>query len=228
MKPHRDQAYTILSGRGLEIGAFHEPAKLGAQCSVKYFDAIDEREAAALFPEVDPSLFVHVDYKGNLDSEGLAVLPSEAFDFVIINHVLEHVTNPFFAIKEVFRVLKTNGFAVISIPDKRFTFDSKRELTPWEHLWGDYLEHTTVNSDEHYIDFLKSAAPHVFDEPPANLPVHIERVRSRREHAHVWTSESFKAHLSKLLPLLDISAELVKESTAETNHFEYFCIWRKV
>lgn len=228
MKPHRDQAYALLSGYGLEIGAFHEPARVNDRCNVEYFDAIDEREAARLFPEVPANQFVHVHHKGNLDSDGLGLFADGTFDFVIINHVIEHVANPLFVIEELFRILKANGFLVISVPDKRYTFDSKRELTSWEHLWNDYLVRTSFNSDDHYIDFLRSAAPHVFTEPPENLRHHVERARLRREHAHVWTSASFKEHLIKVLPLFGVSAEITSESNAEENQIEYFCVLRKV
>ena len=60
------------------------------------------------------------------------MLSDNTFDFVILNHVIEHVANPINAIKEIFRV--TRGLVVISAPDKHFTFDKQRQLTPFDHL----------------------------------------------------------------------------------------------
>lgn len=39
-----------------------------------------------------------------------------SFDFVIANHVLEHIPDDIKAIKEVFRVLKPNGLAILQVP----------------------------------------------------------------------------------------------------------------
>lgn len=38
------------------------------------------------------------------------------FDAVLCNHVLEHVTNDILAMREIFRVLKPGGFAILQVP----------------------------------------------------------------------------------------------------------------
>ena len=128
----RSEVYQTLSGKGLEIGAFEHPAELPNSCEVKYFDRISTEDARTLFPEVDFTSLNPIDYTGDLDRDGLAQFQSDSFDFVIINHVLEHVLNPIHAIRECF-ILKNNGSLLISIPDKRFTFDRDRKLTDWEN-----------------------------------------------------------------------------------------------
>lgn len=50
-------------------------------------------------------------------SEELVPFPDGWFDFVVCFEVLEHVTSPYHAIKEMKRICKTNGFIHISIPD---------------------------------------------------------------------------------------------------------------
>lgn len=225
---HRAAALAALSGRGLEVGALHEPSRLGAGCRVEYFDAITEAEARALFPELPPGGFVHVDHRGDLDRGGLGLFADGSFDFVIMSHVLEHLANPLNAVREAFRVVRPGGFAVLAIPDMRFTFDARRPLTPWEHLWGDYEGRVEDSSDEHYLDFLRSAAPHVFSEPAGNLAIHVARVRSRREHAHVWSSQSFRDQLLRAMEAFGIRASPEFESTGDANGLEYFSVWRKV
>lgn len=42
--------------------------------------------------------------------------PSLSFDFVIANHVLEHVSDELQALKELYRVLKNGGFAILQTP----------------------------------------------------------------------------------------------------------------
>ncbi len=44
---------------------------------------------------------------------------NEQFDWVIANHVLEHIENENFAIEEIYRVLKPDGKAIIQIPFSR-------------------------------------------------------------------------------------------------------------
>ena len=224
---HRLAALGVLAGAGLEIGALHEPTRVGAGCRVEYFDALTEAQARALFPELPPGGFVHVDHVGDLDRGGLGVFGDGSFDFAIMNHVLEHLANPLLSVRELFRIVRPGGVVVVSIPDMRFTFDARRPLTSWEHLWGDYQEGVVESSDEHYLDFLRSAAPHVFTEPAANLPIHVARVRSRREHAHVWSSRSFREHLVRALAAFGIEASPVFESTGDENRLEYFSMWRK-
>tara|TARA_B100001248_G_scaffold255657_1_gene235678 strand:- start:4858 stop:5589 length:732 start_codon:yes stop_codon:yes gene_type:complete len=43
-------------------------------------------------------------------------LEDQSYDFVICNHVLEHVSNDIKAIEEIYRILKKGGRAVIQVP----------------------------------------------------------------------------------------------------------------
>jgi len=53
-------------------------------------------------------------------------LPFEdnAFDFIICNHVLEHIPNDTKAMQELYRVLAPNGTAIVQVP-----YDKNREVT---------------------------------------------------------------------------------------------------
>jgi SAM-dependent methyltransferase len=224
---HRGFGYASISGSGLEIGALHEPASIPPGARVQYFDAVSEAQAAELYPEIPRERLVRVDFVADLDNGGLGQFKDGAFDFVIINHVLEHVANPVKAVREVFRICRSGGIVVISIPDKDYTFDRGRELTTWEHLWSDYVGDVRESGDDHYEGFLRSAAPHVFKEPPENLKIHIQLSRNRREHAHVWTSETFGAFLQACFQNLGIDAVCRYRSLAQDNRIEYFSAWQK-
>src|SRR3989338_7800502 len=130
--PWMDRGYALLSGNGIEIGALHEPAIIPAGVNVSYVDVVTREEAISFFPELDSSLhkdFVKVDHIVNIEKEGLRKFQDSTLDFVILNHVLEHIANPIFVLGECFRVIKAGGRLVISIPDKRFTFDKNRDIT---------------------------------------------------------------------------------------------------
>ena len=66
---HRKIAYKKLTGRGLEIGAMHHPAKLDSSCKVEYCDVISAADAVKHFPEVGKVKFVEVDHLINLDTQ---------------------------------------------------------------------------------------------------------------------------------------------------------------
>jgi len=45
----------------------------------------------------------------------------ESQDFIIANHVLEHVINVIQSVRRWYEVLKPNGILYLSVPDWRFT-----------------------------------------------------------------------------------------------------------
>jgi len=223
----RQHGFNLLRGKGIEIGAFHEPAPLPAGAHVTYADVFTRAQAIALFPEVDPVRMVDPAIIIDLDRTGLGSIGSDSLDFVIACHVLEHLANPLFAIAEIFRVLGPGGRAVIAIPYKRFTFDQPRALTSFAHLWNDYQGRVTESTDDHYLDFLCAVTTWVAGLPAAQQLEHIQRARRRREHSHVWDSDSFRETLLITLPLVGRRARLIYESPGDANRFEYFSVWEK-
>lgn len=70
-------------------------------------------------------------------------LPDESFDYIICNHVLEHVEDDMVALKEFNRVLKKGGTAILQVPiNKSFTttYEDKNITTPEdrEKYFGQY------------------------------------------------------------------------------------------
>lgn len=225
---HRKEGYHFLKGHGLEIGALHQPAILPKYCTVKYCDVCTREEAIHHFPELNITDLVSVDFICDLDTQGLNPFSSAQFDFVIFNHVIEHVANPIKIVSELFRILKVQGHLIISAPDKDFTYDKNRALTPFQHLLGEYQASVTVVTDDHYLDFLRALHPHLFAPgKEASIEKKLKRVRDRREHAHVWDSESFSAFMHRTLALLRIEATCVFVHLGQQNKFEYFSVWQK-
>lgn len=224
---HRDEGYALLQGKGLEVGAFNEPAALPDSCSVRYFDALDPQEAAKRFPELDPSGFVPVDFIGDIDRRDLRQAGEAAYDFAIANHVIEHVACPIAMIEDLFYLLSAGGRLAISAPDKRYTFDKERDLTSFAHLEREYREGVTEVDDAHYMDFLQHVAKHVFEEPGRDIAGDIAWVRSRREHAHVWDSDSFLDFLEQCKRTLGIHFEVDYLNKGDANGIECFAVLTK-
>lgn len=224
---HRNAGFNCLKGYGLEIGAMHNPSPIPEGCIIEYLDAIPAARAMELFKEIDPALIIEPTYLGDLDRDCLKNFDDGKFDFVILNHVIEHVANPIYVIYEIFRIVKKAGLAVISCPDKRFTFDKDRDLTTFDHLMEEFINKVRDVADNHYIDFLSKVHPNIMHLPMDQFHIHLENVRQRREHAHVWDSKTFKDFLYRSFNFLNINAICVYESNGNSNQFEYFSVWEK-
>lgn len=107
------------------------------------------------------------------------------------------------------------------------TWDIPRNLTPFDHLLADYRNAVTENSDDHYLDFLGGVAPAILTERPESVAHHVARARARREHCHVWDSESFRDFLVRSIELGPCQALPLYESGSDQNQFEYFGVWER-
>ncbi|MFZ6645907.1 class I SAM-dependent methyltransferase [Undibacterium sp. TJN25] len=94
-----------------------------------------ERYLSLLIQNQGPAEYIKADMfprdaevkKINLEEIGY---PDESFDFVIANHVLEHVSDDRKAIGEVHRVLKKGGYALLQTPYSAILPTSVAEFTP--------------------------------------------------------------------------------------------------
>lgn len=86
--------------------------------------------------------------------------PESQYDVVICNHVLEHVDDDQKAIKEIFRVLKPGGWAVMQVPidwNRENTYEDSAIVSPSERElhFGQY-DHVRFHGRD-YPDRLSSA-----------------------------------------------------------------------
>jgi predicted SAM-dependent methyltransferase len=83
-----------------------------------------EKKLSEIIMQCCPSLYIKADLypvSDDIVKVDLLELPYDdrSFDWVIANHVLEHVADPLKAVREIHRVLKANGFAIIQTPYSR-------------------------------------------------------------------------------------------------------------
>ena len=88
-------------------------------------------------------------------------LPFEdnAYDIIFCNHVLEHIPDDIKAMKELYRILKTGGMAILQVPqdlNREFTFedDSITDREERAKIFGQY-DHVRVYGRD-YFDKLRS------------------------------------------------------------------------
>jgi len=181
-------SYATLSGNGIEIGAMDLPLRVKKGVRVKYLDRISKADSAKIFPDIQNSL-VDVDIIGN--GETLEVVQSESQDFVIGNHFIEHTENPVATIKNMLRVVRPGGKIFMAIPDKRFTFDEKREITPVSHFIKDYEEGPKWSEHGHYFDFVKHT-DHGIGKSDVEIEEVIKNLKEKNWsiHYHVWDHQA--------------------------------------
>lgn len=223
---YREDGCRLLRGRGIEIGALHMPAALSPALQVEYCDAMDRAEAAARYPEILPWQFVEPDHVIDVDRDGLSAFANDSLDFVIANMVLSSVANPVRLLGEMFRVVRPGGHVVISVADKRFTYDRDRPLRSFDDLASAWKEGVVSASDEQYLALLETVNIGATRGPARLVAASVRRARDRREPIHVWDSAGFVDFLARSRELLGISADCVFEREGAETGIEHFSIWR--
>ena len=173
-------AWHFICGNGLEIGAAYQPLDVPPEASVTYVDRMTVEELRGHYPELAGGI-IPVDLVD--DGERLTKVPDESQDFIIANHFLEHCEDPIGAIGSHLRKLKPGGILFYAVPDKRYTVDYRRPLTPLEHMVSDHERGPERSRGEHYeewerlVDGRRSAT----DLDTSGYSIHM----------HVWTEAEF-------------------------------------
>lgn len=189
MSAKRQRFTRWLQGDGIEIGALHNPLPVPAGARVRYVDHLDEAGLRAHYPELGDVAFAPVSIIGS--AEDLSAVPDESVDFVIANHLLEHLEYPIRGLLEFQRVLKPHGILYLALPDQRQTFDVKRQLTTSEHI---FAEHETRSAEAsrrgHYLDWSINVDKM---EPGRQAEEHADDLLRRHYsiHFHVWRPDTF-------------------------------------
>lgn len=113
------------------------------------------------------------------------------FDFVCSSHVFEHIANPIKALYEWKRVIKEGGIIYCGVPDKRFTFDHRRQRTTLSHLIDDYQMDVDQSDTTHILDLIDNWDGRL-DSCWGNRRQLLEHIRANPLsgiHHHVWIKE---------------------------------------
>jgi len=166
-----------LRGEGLEIGGLDKPLKVPAGVRVRYVDFQTSGDlqkfnpgAAAAEPDI-------VD-----DGATLGSVADSSQDFVIACHLIEHMEDPIGAVKNWLRVLRRGGIIFLAFPDKRFTFDAPRPVTPFAHLMEDHRDGGASSRFAHHEEIHRLVLG-ITDK--RQILRNIEEMG--HTHCHVWT-----------------------------------------
>ena len=227
---YKKNAIDLLKGNGLEIGALHNKFLKDDSndiLHIEYLDVVDSFEAGKNFKEIDPSSIKSPKYVADASKVSVKEITGNEYDFIICNHVIEHVANPVRFLDSLFSGIKRGGLLVLSAPDKDYTFDKKRTSSSYNSLLAAYYLEKDSSCDARYIDFLEGVHPEVFENKERFLEAFVH-VKSRFEHVFVWRSDEFREQLLMILKLLNISYSIELESLGSDNKYEYFVVIKKI
>jgi predicted SAM-dependent methyltransferase len=200
-----DVAGAYLRGRGIEIGALHRPLRVPHMARVSYLDRLSREELYRQYPNLANHELVPVDIVDN--GERLARVADASQDFLIANHFLEHCQDPIGTLVHFFRVVRDQGILFLTVPDKRYTFDRDRPVTPLRHLLADHQVSPELSKREHVIEFvrlvLKTADPEEIERQTHHLLATDFSI-----HYHVWTQKELMELLLELRRKVAFEVEL--------------------
>jgi predicted SAM-dependent methyltransferase len=200
LSDERKRLASLLTGQGIEIGALHRPLELPAQAVVTYVDKVPMEVLREHYKTLEASELAPVQILGS--AEDLSAFADASLDFVIANHLIEHLEDPIQALKEFSRVLRRGGLVYMCVPDSRVTFDRTRPLTPFEHVLAEHRggrEVLAANRREHFVDWVSNVSDvGQMEEVARPVPLKQQEAQLRQLmemeysiHFHCWTSATF-------------------------------------
>ena len=189
-----DLARRHLRGAGLEIGALHRPLRVPPGVTVRYVDRLRADELRARYPEYADRWIVEPEVID--DSAVLSTVADHSQDFLIANHVLEHMEDPIGTLETWLRVVRPGGVLFLAVPDKRRSFDGLRATTTLEHLRRDHDEGPAWSRAGHYEEYAR-LAERVEEATVASRAAELER-DGVDIHFHVFTLDTLVGFLLAL------------------------------
>jgi predicted SAM-dependent methyltransferase len=184
-----------------------------AQANVSYVDRMTVEDLVASYAEdIAGKDLVAVDVVA--DGETLATVADDSQDFIVANHFLEHTADPIGAIGSHLAKLRPGGVLFYAVPDKRYSFDFRREVTPLAHLVRDHEEGPEVSRREHYDEWGLLVTGTEEERDADNWPERGAEMARALEaedysiHHHVWTESAFLELLLHCQERFDAGVEI--------------------
>jgi predicted SAM-dependent methyltransferase len=211
-EPRMQIANRYLQGEGIEVGALNNPLEVPKSVKVRYVDRMSVEKLRQHYPELAASRLVDPDIIDN--GEQLTTIPDASQDFIIANHFLEHCQDVIGTLKQFFRVLRPGGILYAALPDKRFTFDKPRKVTPLQHFWVDHLHGAQLSRQSHFEDWVQGVNG---DKTPAEQKQLVQELIAKDYsiHFHVWTQSGMIEMFHNLQSHLNFEFELIQKQGIE-------------
>jgi len=207
-----------LTGSGLEIGALHNPLPVPQGVQVRYVDRAPTEELQRHYSDIPPEQFVPISLIG--DAQDLSSVQSDTVDFVIANHLVEHLEDPIRGLQEMLRVIRPGGVLYVALPDPRATFDRHRDTTSVEHILHEYQQGTAATREQHFAEWVDKVERNVHADIAPDDESFAARVAALMEmdysiHFHVWTQAEMIELLMAVRGRFGFDFELVRAHAHE-------------
>ncbi|WP_166316476.1 methyltransferase [Acetobacter estunensis] len=129
----------IRTAAGLEIGALHNPIVKKEDGHILYVDYAPTEILRQTFryPDASPDSIVETDIVWG--QAPLASSVEQPVDYILASHVIEHVPDLIGWLNELRAALKDGGQLGLIVPDRRFTFDARRNVSSPGEMVEAYL-----------------------------------------------------------------------------------------
>jgi SAM-dependent methyltransferase len=208
---------------GLEIGPLSAPVVKKEQSKVFYLDHTSTENLIKKYKDdpINHEDIVHVDYilKGGLKE----TVKNKKFDYIVAAHVIEHIPNVAEWLQEVASILKPGGVLSLVIPDKRYTFDIKRQVTRPSEVMGIYLDGLKKASSTTVYDFFSNYVDGVDTARAWEEPSFYKKAKSRWDAKEAYkismdsrdSKKYVDCHCSVFTPrsFVEVLRELIDQET---------------
>ncbi len=184
-----------LKGVGIEIGALDQPMTVPKGTKVLHVDRLDKAALYRQYPELKKAEIADVDVVASIETLDSAFQPN-SLDFVIANHIIEHVNDPLGALIQVHRILREGGVLHLAVPDRRATFDRGRPRTTLSHCISDHEVSSELQREKrdflHYEEWV-AKVPQYCPEEQRDYQSNLEQLWKDRYpiHFHVWEPDDW-------------------------------------
>jgi len=188
---------------------------------VRYVDVFTAEELRQAWPRDYQKLdIVEIDVVDN--GEKLDKFKASSLDFIIANHFIEHCLDPIGTLLNMYKKLCPKGVLFLAIPDKRYTFDKPRPVTPYSHLLEEHKDKTQKFRREHTEEFLRLG-----DKYKGDIKKRTQELLDNgyRPHYHVWTQKEMTEMFVRLAADFKINLEI---QALIKNQHEVIYILRKM
>jgi SAM-dependent methyltransferase len=144
-----------MSKRILEIGPLNNPSIEKKDGNHVFYADIRSTEELKIHYGDNYKNICNIDFVIK-DSYRESLKNTEKFDYIIANHVLEHIPQLILFFLDIAEVLKPEGKLCLAIPDKRFCFDRFRNPTSFAECYDTYkntLEYSPLRILDYCINY---------------------------------------------------------------------------
>ncbi len=169
-----------LRGRGVEIGGLWRRFPVSSHAKVWYVDRLSADELAKHYSDINGSIVIP-----DVIADGES-LPLRDLDFIVASHVLEHLPSPLKALRAWHEALRNGGVLLLKVPDKRFTFDHRRQRTSLQHLIHEYENPDRIDIRAHFAEWVELVVGRPVGSPEFERDLRSLLDQNYSIHYHAW------------------------------------------